>query len=112
MVLFELHRLAEVQDRQQREDERLDRADEQVEALPDRVRQPQDVRREQRDQRDQDAAGEDVAKESERQRDRLGELLDEVDGRQERDVPLEQLHRVPDDATAPNTGGVVTDENE
>src|SRR4051812_12311553 len=44
MVLFELHGLAEVQDRQQRENECLDRADEQVERFPDRIRQPHDVR--------------------------------------------------------------------
>src|SRR5215475_2043767 len=112
MVLFELHRLAEVQDRQQREDERLDGADEQIEALPDSVRQPQDVRREQRNQRNQDAARKDVAKESERQRDRLGQLLDEVDRREERDVALEQLHRVPDDAAAPDARRVIADEYE
>src|SRR6185295_9392039 len=112
MVFIELHRLAEVQDRQQREDERLDRADEQVEALPDRVGQPQDPRREQRDQRDQDAAGEHVAKESERQRDRLGQLLDEVDRREECYVALQQLHGVPDDAAAPDACRVVADEYE
>src|SRR6266478_3014474 len=102
MVLIELQRLAEVQDRQQRKDERLDRADEQVEALPDRVGQPQDVRREQRDQRDQDAAGEDVAKESERQRNRLGDLLDQVDRRHQGDVALQQLDGVAHYAAAPN----------
>src|SRR6185312_9583139 len=112
VMLIEFHGLTEVQNRQQREDERLDRADEQVEALPDRVRQPQDVRREQRDQRDQDAAGEDVAKQSERQRDRLGQLLDDVDRREEGDVALQHLDRVPDDAATPDTGGVVADEHE
>src|ERR1700755_1259319 len=65
VVLVQFHRLAEVQNRQQREDERLNRADEQIEALPDRVGRPHDPRREKSDQRDQDAAGEDVAEESE-----------------------------------------------
>src|ERR1700710_1575693 len=46
MLFVEFHRLAEVQDRQQGEDERLDGADEQVEALPDRVGRPHDPRRE------------------------------------------------------------------
>src|SRR5262245_48776441 len=38
---------AEVQNGQEREDERLDQADEQVEELPDRVGRPQDERRKQ-----------------------------------------------------------------
>src|ERR1700677_1788850 len=65
MMVLHLHRLAEVQDGQDREDERLDRADEQIERFPDRVGQPHDVWREERDQRHQDAAGEDVAEKSE-----------------------------------------------
>src|SRR6201999_641351 len=81
VVVVEFHRLAEVQDGQQREDERLDGADEKVEALPDRVGRPHDPRREQGDQCDQDAAGEDIAEESQGQRYRLGDLLDEVDRR-------------------------------
>lgn len=89
MVILDLHGLTEVQDGQDREDEGLDRPDEQVEGLPDRVGRPHDVRREQRDQRDQDAAGEDVAEKSQRQRDWLGQLLDDVDRRQERHVALE-----------------------
>src|SRR5690625_4463196 len=36
-VVFHLHRLREVQDGQQREDERLEQPDEQVECLPNRV---------------------------------------------------------------------------
>src|SRR6202020_385387 len=57
MVILELHGLAEVQDGQNRENERLDCADEQVERLPDRVGRPHDVGREKCDQRDPDAAG-------------------------------------------------------
>jgi hypothetical protein len=55
-----------------------------------------------RDQRDHDAAGEDVAEESQRQRDRLGDLLDEVDRRQEGDVALEQLDRMTITTAAPD----------
>src|SRR6202042_2580210 len=93
VFVFELHRLAEVQDRQQREDECLNRTDEQVEGLPDRIGRPQDVGRKQRDQADQDATRENVAKESERQRDRLGEFFHQVDRREYGDVPLEYFDR-------------------
>src|SRR6201987_374766 len=112
MILVQLHGLAEVQDGQNREDEGLDRPDEQVERFPDRVGQPHDVRREERDQCDQDAAGKNIAEKSERQRDRLGYFFDQVDRRQEGHVSLEQLDRVSDDATAPNPGQVVTEKNE
>ena len=64
MILLHLHGLAEIQDGQNREDEGLDRPDEQVERFPDRVGQPHDVRREERDQCDQDAAGKNIAEES------------------------------------------------
>src|SRR6478735_4985730 len=112
MVLIKFHGLAEIQDRQQSEDEGLDGADEKVEALPDRVGRPQDPWREQRDQRDQDAAGEDVAEKSQRQRDRLGDLLDEVDRRHQRDVALEQLDRMTEWTATPDARGVVADEDE
>src|SRR6478672_12830067 len=78
-------RHAEVQYGQQREDERLDTADEHVEQLPDQVRQPGGVERDQADQGEHDAAGEDVAEESQRQRDRLGELLEDVQREQHRE---------------------------
>src|ERR1700742_1882678 len=76
VFIVEFHRLAEVQDCQQREDERLDRTDEQIEAIPHGVGQPEYPRRKQCDQGDEDAAGEDVAEKPERQRDRLGQFLD------------------------------------
>ena len=53
---------------------------------------------------DHDAAGEDVAEESQRQRDRLGDLLDDVDRRQEGDVTLGDLDGVADDAAPPDAG--------
>src|SRR6202012_4066968 len=93
MVVFDLHGLAEIQDGQDREDEGLDRADEQVERFPDRVGRPHDVRREQRDQGDQDAARGGIAEETRRQRDRLGELFNEVDRRQESYVAFEHRER-------------------
>src|ERR1700739_4309836 len=93
VMLLKLHRLAEVKNRQQRKNERLDGPDEEVETLPDRVGQPHDPPGEQRDQRDQDRTGENVAEKSEGQRDRLGNLLDEVDRRQECDVALEHRER-------------------
>ena len=73
---------------------------------------PLDVPGEHRDQRHQDAAGEDVAEESQCQRDRLGDLLDDVDRRQERDVALDDLDRVADEAAAPDARRVVADEHE
>src|ERR1700753_1879861 len=64
VMILDLHGLTEVQDGQDREDERLDGADEHGGGFPDRVGRPHDVRREERDQRDQDATGEDVAEKS------------------------------------------------
>src|SRR4051812_7432973 len=43
VFVVQFHRLAEVQDGQQGEDERLNQADEQIEGLPDGVRRPLDV---------------------------------------------------------------------
>src|SRR6478672_3103918 len=99
-------RHAEVQYGQQREDERLDTADEHVEQLPDQVRQPGGVERDQADQGEHDAAGEDVAEESQRQRDRLGELLEDVQREQHREgleeVPEVALHALLLDAVDPH----------
>src|SRR5688572_23718440 len=62
-------RHAEVQDREQGEDQRLDRADEDAEQLPRHGRQRRQPVRQQTDDAQHDAAGEDVAEESQRQGD-------------------------------------------
>src|SRR4051812_17456939 len=67
---------AEIDDGEQGKDQRLDAADEHVEELPDGVRQPQHVRREQPDQRDHQATGKQVAEQSKRERERLCDLFD------------------------------------
>src|SRR3954451_1133348 len=84
----------EVEDGQQREDEGLDRADEHVEELPDDVEDaaedathgdPADLPRDQRtDERQHDAAREDVAEEPQRQGDRLDELLEDIQREEDR----------------------------
>src|SRR5215475_10223900 len=102
---------AEVEHGQQREDERLDGTDEQVEELPDGGRRPEDVRREQRDQRNHDHAGEDVAEESQGQRDRPRDLLDEVD-REQPPVRLRQVPVVPAEALLAYAGDVHPDDDE
>src|SRR4051795_8270810 len=72
---------AEVQDCQERVDERLDRRDETgVEDAPDEVGETverEQVERKQRDDGEHDAAGEDVAEESQRQRERVDDLLEQ-----------------------------------
>src|SRR3954453_19753404 len=74
---------AEVEDRQERVDERLDGRDEAgVEDAPDEVAQAverEQVERQQRDDREHDAAGEDVAEESQRQRERVDDLPQQDD---------------------------------
>src|SRR3954470_562114 len=92
LVPLLVHGEAEVHDRQQREDQRLDHTDEHVEQLPDDVRKAEDVRREEPDQRDHQAAGEEVTEQSQCQRERLGELLDGT----ERDEPARGTHEALD----------------
>src|SRR3954454_15571948 len=74
---------AEVQNCQERVDERLDRRDEAgVEDAPDEVAdavQREQVEREQPDHRQHDRAREDVAEESQRQRQRVDDLLEQQD---------------------------------
>src|SRR6266545_1988921 len=109
--LFLGRRRPEVQDRQQGEDERLDEPDEQVEQLPRDVRAPQDVRREERDQRDHDHAGEDVAEQPQGQGDRLGDLLDQVD-REQPPVRLRQVAVVAPEALLADAGHVHADDHQ
>ena len=59
--------LAEVEDRQQGEDEGLDQAHEEVEGLPDRIGGPQDVGGQQGDQANHDDAGEHIAEQTQGQ---------------------------------------------
>src|SRR4051794_24079297 len=82
---------AEIDDREQGKDQRLDAADEHVEKFPDRVRQPKHVRREQPDQRDHQATGEQVAEQSKRERKRLRDLFDGT----ERDEPTGRARKPP-----------------
>src|SRR6195952_1663072 len=96
----------ELHDGEQREEQRLDGADEEVEELPRGVREPEAPPRDERDHRDHDRAREDVAEQSQRERDRLGDLFDDVQ-RGERDIGLhEPLQRpcalLPE---APDPGG-------
>src|SRR3954471_5348507 len=74
---------AEVQDGQERVDERLDRGDQAgVEQPPEEVGEPverEQVERQQSDDREHDAAGEDVAEESQRERQRVHDLLEDDD---------------------------------
>src|SRR3954452_11156253 len=67
-LVLAAHRLSEVDQGEQGEDQRLDDTDEHVEELPDRVGQPQDVGGHQRDDGDHDPAREDVAEEPQGQR--------------------------------------------
>src|SRR3954453_14507275 len=75
---------AEVEDGQERVDEGLDRRDEaRVEDSPDEVGsaiEREQVERQQRDDGEHDAAGEDVAEETEGQRERVDDLLEQEDG--------------------------------
>src|SRR5215475_13931450 len=102
---------AEVEHGQQREDERLDRADEQVEELPHGGGGPQDVGREQRDQGNHDRAGEDVAEKTEGQRDRPGDLFDQVD-REQPPVRLRQVPVVTAEALLAYAGDMHPDDDE
>src|SRR3954447_23717375 len=74
---------AEVEDGQERVDEGLDRRDEaRVEDSPDEVAgavQREQVERQQTDHRQHDRAGEDVAEEPQRQRERVDDLLEQQD---------------------------------
>src|SRR5271154_1809957 len=84
-VLFVVaHRQPEVDDRQQHEDVGLDQADGEVEGLPQDLEGTDRLGGEGRHHDDHQTAGEEVAEETKRQRDRLGDLFDEVDGRQRR----------------------------
>src|SRR3954470_5955654 len=69
----------EIDDGEQGKDQRLDAADEHVEELPDGVRQPKHVRREQPDQRDHQATGEQVAEQPQREREALRDLSEPAD---------------------------------
>src|SRR5579871_1630286 len=98
-------RHADVHDREQREDQCLDRADEEgVERLPHEAPEPggdrahDGVAHDDRDHDDHERAGEQVPEESERERDRLGDLLDDVDRRHER----QRLREVPEVASEPS----------
>src|SRR3954465_6467248 len=75
---------AEVEDGQERVDECLDRRDQSgVEQPPQEVAEAverEQVERQKCDDREHDRAGEDVAEESERQRERVDELLEDDDG--------------------------------
>src|SRR3954452_11370608 len=62
-LVLAAHRLGEVNQGERGEDQLLDDAYEHVEQLPDRVRRPQDVRGQQRDDGHHDPAREDVAEE-------------------------------------------------
>src|SRR3954471_17727260 len=88
LVPLLVHGEAEVDDRQQAEDQCLDHADEHVEQHPHDVRKPQDSRRQETDQRDHQATGEKVTEQSQRERQRLGDLLDGA----ERDQPVGSAH--------------------
>src|SRR6478752_1516153 len=81
----------EVEDREKREDEGLDDSDDHVEGLPEDVRGPHRVQRDHPDQRQHDAAGEDVAEESQGQRDRLDQLFEDVEREQHRERLREVL---------------------
>src|SRR3954468_17749900 len=105
---------AEVEDGQQREDERLDRADEHVEQLPDDVeeaseyaadRDAADLPGDQRaDESEHDGAGEDVAEEPQRQGDRLDELLEDVERRQP-GIGLDEVLEVAPEPLLPHAVG-------
>src|SRR3954468_16606183 len=75
---------SEVEDGQERVDERLDRGDQAgVEQSPEEVGEPverEQVERQQCDDGEHDAAGEDVAEESQRERQRVDDLLEDDDG--------------------------------
>src|SRR3954447_5168745 len=78
LVFLLLQREAEVQDREQGEDEGLDRPDDQVETLPQAVREPQQPGGDQPDDGEHHAAGEDVAEESQGEGERLDDLADDL----------------------------------
>src|ERR1700736_1740088 len=91
----------EIDDGEQREDERLNRTDQEVEELdPDRgdrrdhrdVHRPyHDVRRDDRgDHEQQQFAGQDVERQAHREHDRASDLLDQVD-REQKHVRLEEV---------------------
>src|SRR5690348_10440070 len=67
-LIVAAHRLGEVNQGEQGEDQRLDDADEHVEELPDRVGRPQDVGGHQRDDGHHDPAREDVAEQPQGER--------------------------------------------
>src|SRR5690349_21266827 len=84
-LVLAAHRLTEVDQGEQGEDQRLDHPDEHVEELPDRIGQPQDVGGHQRDDGHHDPAGEDVAEEPQGERGRTRKVLrDELDRGEER----------------------------
>src|SRR4051812_31442093 len=83
---------AEIGDGEQGKDQRLNAADEHVEKFPDRVRQPKHVRREQPDQRDHQPPGEQVAEQSQRERERLRALFDGTERNEPTRRAREALH--------------------
>src|SRR5580704_7127241 len=72
-------RHVEVDDREQHEDVRLDQSDGQIEGLPDDFEGTDGLGGQGRHDDDDQAAGEEVAEESKGERDRLGDLFDEID---------------------------------
>src|ERR1039458_325122 len=83
MLLFVLfvmtHRQSEIDDREQHEDVGLDRSDREVEGLPDDFERTDRLGHQGRHDHDHQTAGEQVAEETECQRDGLGDLFDEVE---------------------------------
>src|SRR5580692_380512 len=106
-VLVLTHAHTEVHDGQEGEDERLNGADEQlVEGLPDGQADLREVgRNEGHDDRNHQHAREDVAEESEGQRDGLGDLFNDVD-RGEGGVGLGVVLEVAAEPTCPDRGVV------
>src|SRR5579863_8628461 len=98
VLLLVARRHVEVDDREQHEDVRLDQANREVERLPDHLEGADRLGGERRHDDDDQTAGEEVAEESKRQRDRLGDLFDEVDRRQPTGRLGEVLDVAPDTA--------------
>src|SRR5580704_11159707 len=83
LVLFLVAgRHIEVDDREQHEDVRLDQPDGEVEGLPYDLERTERLRRQGRHDDDDQTTGKEIAEETERQGDRLGDLFNEVDRRQ------------------------------
>src|SRR5262249_40067691 len=95
-LLFQaLAGVAEVHDRQQHEDERLEAADEEhIEELPEHDREPADGQRQLRQQVQHQNPGEDVAEEPQGEGDRLDDLLDDVQWDEEHACKDRQLERL------------------